>query len=169
MFRTPHCGALIAGLLLASSCGTDGPAAPTVVVSPPPVTAASPQPAPAPPPLPQGQPAATYTYSGPLDFSVREFTNRSEYLLYAGGVFALGYQDGGRYVGTYRQEDASILFRFAEDWTWDQGWSCLRDSRPTQGRCPFASGTLKGDLMEIRYGDTMQHSDFENAVYQRRQ
>jgi hypothetical protein len=30
---------------------------------------------------------------------------------------------------------------------------------------PFATGTLKGDLLEVRYGDSMQHSDFENAVY----
>jgi hypothetical protein len=28
-------------------------------------------------------------------------------------------------------------------------------------------GTLKGELLEIRYGDSMQHSDFENALYRR--
>ena len=61
------------------------------------------------------------------------------------------------------------MFRFDDAWTWDQGWSCLRDSRPTRGLCPFATGTLKGDLLEVRYGDSMQHSDFENAVYRRSQ
>jgi hypothetical protein len=30
-------------------------------------------------------------------------------------------------------------------------------------------GTLKGDLLEVRYSEMMQHSDFENAVYRRSQ
>ena len=52
----------------------------------------------------------------------------------------------------------------------DEGLSCLSDSRPTRGLCPFATGTLKAELLEVRsYGDSMQHSDFENAVYRRSQ
>jgi hypothetical protein len=168
MIRCLHCGLLLAVLLLALACGTDRPPAPTVV-SPPPAAGASPPPAPAPPPLPSGELAATYSYDGPLDYPVSEFTRRSEYLLYDSGAFALRYQEGWVYPGTYRQEDGTILFRFQDDWTWDQGWSCLRDSRPTSGHCPFASGTPRGDLLEVRYGDTMQHSDFENAIYRRRQ
>jgi hypothetical protein len=31
----------------------------------------------------------------------------------------------------------------------------------------FATGTLKGDLLEVRYSERVQHSDFENAVYRR--
>jgi hypothetical protein len=168
MIHGLHGGSLIAVLLLGLACDTGRPTAPSVV-SPPLATASSPRPAPTPPPLPPGQPAATYIYGGPLDYPVREFTNQSEYLLYASGAFALRYEESWVYLGTYRQEDGTILFRFADDWTWDQGWSCLSDSRPTYGQCPFASGTLEGDLLEVRYGDTMQHSDFENAVYRRRQ
>jgi hypothetical protein len=168
MIRCLHCGLLTALLSLGWACGTDRPTAPSVVSSPP-ATASSPRPAPTAPPLPQGQLAASYIYGGPLDYPVREFTNGSEYLLYDSGAFALRYQEAWVYLGTYRQEDGIILFRFADDWTWDRGWSCLSDSRPTYGQCPFASGTLKGDLLEVRYGDTMQHSDFENAVYWRRQ
>ena len=87
--------------------------------------------------------------------------------MYDSKAFALRYHEGWVYLGTYREEDDTILFRFADDWTWEQGRSCLRDSGPTGGQCPFASGTVKGDFLEIRYGDTMQHSDFENAVYKR--
>ena len=32
-----------------------------------------------------------------------------------------------------------------------------------------ATGILQGDLLEVRYSDIMQHSDFENAVYRRLQ
>ena len=32
---------------------------------------------------------------------------------------------------------------------------------------PDASGILKGNLLEVRFSDMMQHSDFENAVYRR--
>ena len=90
--------------------------------------------------------------------------------MYDSGVFGLRYDAFPHvYQGTYRQDNATIMFRFDDAWTWDQGWSCLRDSRPTRGLCPFATGTLKGDLLEVRYGDSMQHSDFENAVYRRSQ
>jgi hypothetical protein len=66
------------------------------------------------------------------------------------------------------QDSDTITFRFDDAWTW-QGWSCLSDSRPTRGLCPFATGTLKGDLLEVRHGDSMQHSDFVNAVYRQSQ
>jgi hypothetical protein len=99
MIRGLHCGSLIAVLVLGLACGTERPTAPSVV-SPPPATASSPRPAPTPPPLPPGQPAATYIYGGPLDYPVREFTDRSEYLLYDSGAFALRYREGWVYLGT---------------------------------------------------------------------
>lgn len=52
----------------------------------------------------------------------------------------------------YRQDNATITFRFDGAWTLDQG---------------FATGTPRGDLLEVRYSEIMQHSDFENAVYRR--
>jgi hypothetical protein len=120
--------------------------------------------------LPLGEPVASYVFSGPLDYAIRGFTAGSQFLLYDSGVFGLRYDALPHvYQGTYRQDNATIMFRFDDAWSWDQGWSCLRDSRPTRGLCPFATGTLKGDLLEVRYGDSMQHSDFENAVYRRSQ
>lgn len=53
------------------------------------------------------------------------------------------------YLGTYRQDDDTISFRFSP------------------GDLVNATGTLKGDLLEVRYSEMMQQSDFENAVYRR--
>ena len=161
-----RCGWLIGGLMLGLACG-EQPTAPSAVPVQPTVT----QP-PTPPPegLPFGEPVASYVFSGPLDYAIRSFTTGSQFLLYQSGVFGLRYEAFPHvYLGTYRQDNDTITFRFNDAWTWDQGWSCLRDSRPTSGLCPFAMGTLKGDLLEVRYGDSMQHSDFENAVYRRSQ
>ena len=87
--------------------------------------------------------------------------------MYDDGVLGLRYGAFAHVcLGTYRQDNDTITFRFDDAWTWDQGWSCPSDSRPTRGLCPLATGTLKGDLLvEVRYGDSLQHSDFENAVY----
>ena len=134
--------------------------------TPPPPSPPTPPPA---PPQPSGEPVATYVFSGPLDYAVRGFTTGSQFLLYDNGVFGLRYDAFPHvYLGTYRQENGTITFRFDDAWTWDQGWSCLSDPRsPTGGRCPFAMGTLNGDLLEVRYGESMKQSDFENAVYRR--
>ena len=74
-------------------------------------------------------------------------------MLYENGAFSLQYpsfSDPG-YLGTYRQENDRITLDFNADGSWD------------------ASGTLNGDLLEVRYSEMMQHSDFENAVYRRSQ
>jgi hypothetical protein len=163
MPRVLRCGWLFGGLMLGLACGTEQPTAPSVVPVPPTIT----QP---PPPLSSGEPVATYVFSGPLDYAISGFTSASQYLLYDNGVYGLRYDAFAHvYLGTYRQDNDTITFRFDDAWTWDQGWSCLSDSRPTRGLCPFATGTLKGDLLEVRYGDSMQHSDFENAVYRQSQ
>ena len=164
MTRILRCGSLIGVLMLGLACGTERPTAPSAV---PALRTAPPTPQP-PQPLPSGEPVATYVFNGPLDYPILGFTTGSQYLLYDNGVFGLRYDAFDHvYVGTYRQDNATITFRFDDAWTWDQGSSCLRDSRPTHGLCPFATGTLTGELLEVRYGDEMQHSDFENAVYRR--
>ena len=169
MIRGLHCGSLIAILVLGLACGTERPTAPSPISAAPTGTQAPPPAPPAqPPPRPSGEPVATFVFSGPLDYPIRSFTTGSQYLLYENGVFGLQY-DSFVYLGTYRQDNGTIAFRFDEAWSWDAGWSCLRDSRPTGGLCPFATGTLRGDFLEVRYGDSMQHSDFENAVYRRGQ
>jgi hypothetical protein len=148
MIRVLRCGALICGLMLGLGCGTEQPTAPSPVR--PPTTITQP-----PQPLPSGDPVATYVFSGTLDYPVRGFTNGSQYLLYDNGVFGLRYDAFAHvYLGTYRQDNATITFRFGGTWTSDQG---------------IATGTLKGDLLEVRYSDIMVHSDFENAVYRRSQ
>ena len=152
MNRVLRCGSLIGALTLGLACGTEQQ--PT---APGPVTTQSTVTPPHTPPqrLPQGEPVATYGFSGPLDYPIRGFTSGSQYLLYENGVFGLRYDAFAHvYLGMYRQDDATITFRFDGAWTWDQG---------------FAMGTLKEDLLEVRYSDIMQHSDFENAVYRRSQ
>lgn len=101
---------------------------------------------------PVGEAVATYVFSGPLDYPVSGFTSESRYLLYENGTFGLRY-DAFAYVytGTYRREDVTITFDF--------GGTGMAD----------ATGTLKGNRLEVRYSEMMQHSDFENAVYVRSQ
>jgi hypothetical protein len=97
---------------------------------------------------PSAFPVAIYRYSSPLDYASSFQTIGSRYLLYPDGVFGLQY-DAFAHVsmGTYRQDGTTITFRFD-----DFG---------------IATGTLNGDLLEVRYSEIMQHSDFENAVYRR--
>jgi len=150
MTRVLHCGSLIGVLMLGLACGTERPTAPSAVPAPPTTAEPTPQP---PQPHPSGEPVATYSFSGPLDYPSRGFTTGSQYLLYDNGVFGLRYDAFAHvYLGTYRQDNDTITFRFDGSWTWDRG---------------DATGTLKGDLLEVRYSDIMQHSDFENAVYRR--
>lgn len=150
-----HCGSLIGVLMLGLACGTERPTAPSAFQ--PPLTTTQPPPPPTqpPPPQPSGEPVATYVFSGPLDYAIGGFTTESRYLLYDNRVFGLSYDAFSHvYLGTYRQDDATITFRFQPPWTGDH---------------VDATGTLKGDLMEVRYSERMQHSDFENAVYRRLQ
>ena len=142
MIRALRTGALVGGLLLALACGGD--AGPSSAVEPPLGPPAQ--------QLPVGEPA-TYLFSSRLDYPVSGFTTRSQYLLYGNGVFALRY-DGlsQQFLGMYREDDGTITFWFDGSWTLDQG---------------NARGTLKGGLLEIRYSDTMQQSNFHNAVYSR--
>ena len=63
-------------------------------------------------------------------------------------MFALRYDAFAHvYLGTYQQDYDTIGFRF--------------------GGQDNATGTLKEDLLEVRYSDMMQQSDFENAVHRR--
>jgi hypothetical protein len=134
-------GSLIGVLMLSLACGTERPTAPSAVPAP---ATATPQP---PQPLPSGEPVATYVFTGPLNYPVSHFTPGSQYLLYDDGVFGLRYDAFPHvYLGTFQQDDDTITFRFGDQ---------------------VATGTVKGDLLEVRYSEIMQHSDFENAVYRR--
>jgi hypothetical protein len=167
MNRVLRRGWVFGGLMLGFACGSGQPTAPSAFPTPSTVTQPPAQP---PQGRPLGEPVTSYVFAGPLDYAIRGFTTGSQFLLYDDDVFGLRYDAFPHvYLGTYRQDSGSITFRFDDAWTWEQGRSCLGDSRPTHGICPFAAGTIKGELLEIRYGDSMQHSDFENAVYRRAQ
>ena len=69
-------------------------------------------------------------------------------MLQDNGTFSLQYlSQEAKLVGTYWLESGRITFFF-------EGFD-------------GATGTLNGDLLEVRYGDRMEHSDFESAVYRR--
>ena len=126
MTRVLRCGPLIGVLMLGLACGTDRPTAPsalpdrqTTTQPPPPPTPPPPPPSPPTPPpappQPSGEPVGVYVFSGPLDYPIRGFTAGSQYLLYDNGVFGLRYDAFPNVgLGTYRQDDGTITFRFDE-------------------------------------------------------
>ena len=69
--------------------------------------------------------------------------------MYENGAVVLAYDDGFQYVGQYRRETERLLFVFHDSGS--------------------ATGTVREDLLEVRYDDRMQQSDFEDAVYKRSQ
>jgi hypothetical protein len=125
-------------------------------------TAPSPMPEPPPPPPVSETPlppltgaTTTYTFSEPLDnfgsYRVSPATTRSSFVLFETGSFYLQYEAFPQLaVGRYEQADGRISFYFS-----------------ARSQTAGAIGTLKGNLLEIRYSEMMQHSDFENAVYRR--
>jgi hypothetical protein len=126
--------------ILASSVVCGG-ASQSLPVSPPTV---QPPPIPDVPPLTGG---ITYQFSGPLTYPVSDWTAKSKYVLYDGGAFAL--QSSGReFPGTYLQQNGQISFHFD---AFGSG----------------TTGTLNGDVLEVRYSLFMFFSDFEDAVYKR--
>jgi hypothetical protein len=113
----------------------------------------------APPPVmpfpPLSGPAITYRFSQALEnwgsYRVSGFTERSSFVLYENGAFYLHYDDfPDRLAGRYEQDGGQISFYFTG-----------------RSNTPGAAGTLKGNLLEIRFSEIMQHSDFESAVYER--
>jgi hypothetical protein len=139
-----RCGTLLGFVVLFVACtNTDRPTGASSVFPPPPVL----------PPVPAT--ARLYLFDGPLSYPISEHTKASRYVLYNGGTFSLQNPSLGErqreYVGTYRQEDGRINFRFGADGRWD------------------ATGTLNGDLLEVRYNLIMGLTDFEDAVYRRAQ
>jgi len=123
------------------------PTAPSPIAPPPPVTVT--------PFPPLSGAATTYRFSEPLEnwgsSRVSGFTERSSFVLYETGGCYLLYEDfPNRLRGRYGQDAGRIAFYFSE-----------------QSNTPDAIGTLKGDLLEIRYSEIMLHSDYENAVYKR--
>ncbi len=78
-------------------------------------------------------------------------------MLYDNGAFVLQYPSSslgdGRYRGAYQDANGVITFLFEF-----QGRSV--------GTPWDASGTLTGDSLTVQYTESMQHNDFEDAVYE---
>jgi hypothetical protein len=149
MTATLRCRTFIAVFALSIACSNaNRPTAPSQV--PTPLTPTSP-----PPPIvqplvvpPLSGPANNYVFSRQLEYPVSHFTLTSKYVLYENGAFSLQYvSPAGELVGAYLLDNGQISFRFSGGGD--------------------ASGTLSGDVLEVRYSERMQHSDFENAVYKR--
>jgi hypothetical protein len=141
--------AILGFLVFSASCDyTERPAAPSPVPLPP--ATILPSPTSGPPPATGA--ATTYVFDGQLSYPIRAYTAGSKYELYQNGRFSLQYASlSGEYAGTYLQENDAIVFSFAGDSRWG------------------AVGTVRGDSLEVRYNEIMEHSDFENAVYRRSQ
>ena len=137
-------------LSLSVACGdATPPTAPTALPAAPPVVQAPPPPAGFPP---VSSLARVFVFDGRSSYQVRDYTATSRFVLQPGGVFSLQYGSLGiEYVGTYAEANGHIDFSFTADGRWG------------------ADGTLNGDLLDVRYGPIMEHSDFENAVYRRSQ
>jgi hypothetical protein len=145
MTAVVRCGTLLGFLVFSVACSNGNlPTAPSPRPTQPPPTVGVP---------PLIGPADIYLFSATLPpYPVRPYTTASKYVLYDNGAFSLRYASpGGEYVGTYRQENGLISFRFVADDRW------------------FATGTLNGDSLEVRYNAVMDLSDFESAVYRRSQ
>ncbi len=135
--------------------GASPPTAPTPPVSPGPV--ASPAPTPQPPVNfpPVVGPSRVFTFDRPLGYPVRDFTQQSRFVIYDNGAFVLEYASlnfvlPGQYV---RDSSGRLMFLFQFNGrTQNEAWD-------------DAVGTLDGDRLGIEFELTMQHADFENAVY----
>ena len=155
MIATVRFGTLVGLLVFYVACDAQRPTAPSPPPSSTPPTAPSPPAPPSGPPL--SGPSTTYHFSAPLDRPVI-YATTTKYVLYNNGAFSLRYDDapGVAYSGSYRQEDGRVLFDFGAD------------GRGSVLGGPDATGTLNGDLLEVRYSFEMRvGADFEEAVYQR--
>ena len=92
-----------------------------------------------------------YLFENVGSFRVSVLTEGSSFVLSETGAFYLQYEAfPQRAWGRYEREDGRIAFYFSE-----------------RSKAADAIGTIKANLLEVRYSEIMQHSDFENAVYER--
>jgi len=138
-------GATVLVLALVVACGnpdstqSTGPEPPTITPPAPP-----PPPPPGPPPL--SGPSNTFVFARELRYPVRDYTRESRFVLYDNGVVALQYIGlAFEYRGVYTYTNGVFAFHFGGNWD--------------------AHGEISGDVLTVRYGDFMLHSDFEDAVY----
>ena len=111
----------------------------------PPILGPPPTPPPTGPPQPSGS-SNTFAFERELQYPVRDHTRNSRVVLYQNGVVVLQFISlAGEVHGVYTYANGVLGFSFGGNWE--------------------ATGTISGDMLTIRYGDFMSHSDFEDAVY----
>ena len=86
-----------------------------------------------------------------------DFTKNSRFVLYENGALVLQYPPssyGDRtFRGQYREANGILMFLFEfQGRSVDDPWQ-------------DAIGTLRRDSLTVEYKESMQHADFENAVY----
>ena len=159
MSATVRRGAVVVLLALSAACGSSVPTSPTG-------TSPSPNGTPLPgltpmmptvtlPPIifpPLSGPARTFRFER-ADYRVAEYTQKSRFVLYDNGAFALQSEmSGGLYRGSYTDENGVI------DFAWD--------ARSNIGTWR-ATGRLEGDSLNVQDNSVMQLNDFEDAEYTR--
>ncbi len=142
-------GAVIVLLVLSAACEGSVPTSPTGTNPSLTPIVTLPSPAQTPPSFPPlSGPARTFVFER-ADHRVAEYTEKSRFVLYDNGAFALQYPTlGGQYRGSYKEENGLITFAWA-----DYGSG--------------ATGRLDGNSLKVEYVVMMQMSDFEDAVYAR--
>jgi hypothetical protein len=108
---------------------------------------------PTPPPfVPAGTPFRTFVFASATSPSVelRDYTLRSQFVLYDNGMFSLQYPGGFEYRGTYTESQGTVIF------SWEGG---------SRAGPWAATGSLEGDRLTVKYNLIMMLTDFEDAVY----
>jgi hypothetical protein len=148
MSTTVHRSAIIGLLVLSAACGNSAPTSPSGTSQP--IVRSSPTPTPPTNLPPLSGSSRTFSFDRELSYPVRDYTKGSRFVLYDNGAFVLQYEGLGDYRGTYTEADGVIRFEW-EGWSVAGPWG--------------ATGTVKDDLLTVRYNVIMQLDDFEDAVY----
>ena len=155
MNTTVRHGAVVVLLVLLAACGSSGPTSPTRTNPPPALPLPTPPPNISFPPL--SGPSRTFLFDRELSYPVRDFTWNSRFVLYDNGAFVLQYPSSslgdGRFRGAYQDTNGVLMFLFEFE------------GRIVGSAWDDATATLKGDSLTVRYRESMQHADFEDAVY----
>jgi hypothetical protein len=174
-----RCGAVVVLLVFSVACGSSGPTSPsgTQPASSPSQTGTQlPSfPSPTPPRLlnfpPLTGPSRTFIFDGvtasELSYRVSDYTWQSHVVLYDNGACVLQYPPSiygeGRFPGAYREANGVIMFLFQSSTgrSIDEPWNDATGTLTPRPPAPLG----KGDLLTIRYPESMHHADFEDAVY----
>jgi len=167
MNTTVRPGAVVVLLVLFVACGSSGPTSPSGTSQTPSLPLPTPRDLIDFPPL--SGPSRTFIFDAELTARLwsanpnfvstpQDYTRNSRFVLYDNGAFLLQYPPSsfgdGRFPGAYRDANGVIMFLFksSSGRSVDEAWD-------------DATGTLKGDSLTIQYQESMQHADFEDAVY----